>query len=237
MQSKVTIGIQARSTSKRLPNKVMERLGSKSILKHVLDACFGASNYINNMSTKGITCDVALCIPVGDEIKTRSWGSVKIVEGPEDNVLERYHILLNECMPDYVVRITADCPLIPSFVISKIITIAVMNRYDYVSNVDEQCRTSIDGFDCEVMSSRILRYAYENAKSPKDLEHVTTYIRSYFPTWGRKAVVINFMDQSHMKLSVDTTEDLERVRGEVEKIETALSRAHSQFGRENVYRF
>jgi spore coat polysaccharide biosynthesis protein SpsF (cytidylyltransferase family) len=230
------IGIQARSTSKRLPAKVFEPLGKKSVLRHVIDACYGSSLYINNYGTKKIWVDVALCVPDGDPMKGRFSDQMPLVEGPEHDVLARYLKLLSEFKADYVVRITGDCPLIPSFVISKCITVAVMNQYDYLSNVDERVRTTMDGWDCEVISKRLLEYVGDTATDTYDREHVTTFIRSHPPDWIKQGMIINFLDLSHLKLSVDTEEDLERVRAEHGKIEGALERAEQIFGKRNVHR-
>lgn len=235
--SRVTIGIQARSSSKRFPRKVFAMLGDKSVLQHVIDACNGSADYLNrNASKNRAISNVAICHPTGDEI-ANSFPAVVKIEGPEHDVLSRYMRLINHFGSDYVVRVTADCPLIPSFVITKLITCALMNQYDYVSNVEEHCRTAADGMDCEVISARLMRYLDEHAKEPADREHVTTFARSHPPDWIRRGVIINFLDLSNYKLSLDTPEDHARISHEYEKIQNALTIAESIYGRKNVHRF
>lgn len=234
----ITIGIQARSTSSRFPKKVFERIGSKTMLNHVIDACFGSSIYLNRWADRnGFYVNVALCIPHDDEIKKSYSGDAAIVEGPEHDVLARYMALAQRYNSDYVVRVTADCPLIPAFLITKHINVAIAGEYDYVSNVDEKCRTAADGFDCEVISKKLLKYAHENASDPKDREHVTTYMRKSPPTWAKRGMIINFMDLSAYKLSVDTPEDLERVRAEYQKIDSAIKTAGEIYDSKNIHRF
>lgn len=236
--NKVVIGIQARSTSKRFPNKVFERIGGKEMLRHVLDAANNSIYYINkNSHITSLNASVAVVCPVGDPIKKRYKPFVAVVEGPEDDVLTRYMKLLQTYNADFIVRITADCPLIPKFLISKMIKTAVINRYDYFSNVDERFRSTLDGYDIEVISSAALKWADKNATDPRDREHVTTIIRTdKFTSSGfTQGFVTNYLNQSQVKLSVDTPEDLERVRAEYDRIYRSTEKAREYFGRMNVH--
>jgi spore coat polysaccharide biosynthesis protein SpsF (cytidylyltransferase family) len=51
------------------------------------------------------------------------------------------------------------------------------------------------------------------------------------------AAVIGFFDESEVKLSVDTAEDLEAVRHNFERVKSKLREAEKAYGRENVHRF
>jgi spore coat polysaccharide biosynthesis protein SpsF len=235
--TQVVIGIQARSTSRRFPRKIFEEIDGKPMLKHVIGTCERAATYMNTHSHKTRTIiKVALLVPYEDEICQVFRKKIHIIEGPEDNVLARYKILSDEYEPDYVARVTADCPLIPSYVIMKHIKLAIVNRYDYVSNVDEQARTAADGMDCEVMSRRMLEYLDQSAKEPSEREHVTLRARTHPPDWAKIGHVVGFLNLSELKLSVDTYEDLERVRKEYARVREAVEKAERLHGRENVHR-
>lgn len=238
--TRVMIAIQARTNSTRLPGKVMKDLHGKRILDHVLDACLNASRYQNKfMDLKRVIVDVALVVPENDPIIS-AYENVLVYEGSEKDVLSRYYQIIDQAdrpAPDYIVRITSDCPLIPPFVITKLITTALTNRYDYVSNTDERCRTAPDGWDCEVISKRLLKYAHENATDPYDREHVTPFMRSFNAPWVKRGTVINFIDLSRLKLSIDTEYDLERVRSEIKDVTKAYNEAQALYGRKNVHRF
>lgn len=222
----VLIGIQARSTSSRFPRKSFAMLGDKPLLQHVIDACQKSAVYENKFSIKkGTLVKVCVLVPYGDEI-SKSFRA-NIIEGPEDDVLTRYVMAAEKTNADYIVRITADCPLIPPFLISKHITAAVMNKHDYLSNVDERIRTNFDGLDCEVISKEALAWLNENATDPKDREHVTTKFRREPPKWANVGHVVGYADFSDVKLSVDTPEDLERVRKHYDKIQNAIDSAGS----------
>jgi spore coat polysaccharide biosynthesis protein SpsF len=138
--------------------------------------------------------------------------NLDIVEGSEDDVLSRYNKAMNELNPDLMVRITSDCPLIPPSTISDHIINTDKYRYDYASNVDPRFRHAPDGWDCEVMTSRMMKWLGDNAKDPSDKEHVTTLARRRPPKWARIGAVMCDEDFSSLKFSVDTQEDLEHIR-------------------------
>ena len=137
---------------------------------------------------------------------------------------------------DFVVRVTGDCPLIPAFLITKHIKIAGINRYDYTSNVCDEFRTAPDGLDCEVLSKKLLNHLSVNATNKEDKEHVTSLIRRGLPPWASVGHVVSYFDLSDMKLSVDTEEDLERVRHYYGKVRNALKTAENLHGKSNIHR-
>lgn len=234
----VLIGIQARSTSKRFPGKCFELIGDKRLLDHVIDACKSASGYINRHTAKNATIvRVSLLIPFGDPIEGEFKSRCHIIHGPEDDVLARYKLAADSCDADYIVRITGDCPLIPPWIISKSIRNAIINKYDYVSNSDENCRTSIDGVDCEVMSKKFLDYMNENAKDPTDREHVTAMGRRTPPVWAKTGTSLDPFDFSDIKYSVDTREDLDVVRDQYRRMKNRIAIAERRYGKSSVHRF
>ena len=205
---KVLIGIQARSTSSRLPDKARKLVCGIPMLDRVIKNAKRSQGYINSKMKYNTFVELALLIPVGDSLADEYRGQCTIVEGPEDDVLTRYHMAMTTFQPEYIVRITADCPLLPPEVISGHITRAVNHQIDYVSNVDPETRTYPDGFDCECISNRLMNWVNTNAQSAYDREHVTTLIRSNPPPWAAIRDVHARIDCSHMKLSIDTKDEL-----------------------------
>lgn len=207
----ILIGIQARSNNSRLPGKCRELIAGLPMLDRVIIACKQSATFVTNGPGR-FNVSVCLLVPEGDSLARDYKDRVLVIEGSEDDVLSRYYLAQNRHNPDYMVRVTSDCPMIPPPIISKHIVSAAKFQYDYVSNVDPEVRTSPDGYDVEVISKRLLDWVNENAKSPYDREHVTTYIRTHKPSWAKNAHIIGRTDQSHLKLSVDTQEDLSFVR-------------------------
>ena len=220
------IAIQARSTSERLPNKINEKIGEKTILQHVLSSAKSAQKYLNSQTDK-IEARVALLIPEGDQpardnIQDKG---VDLIEGSEHDVLSRYFKALKAFPSDYVIRITGDCPLLPDYIISKFALLARKQNYDYLSNCFEDSRTAFDGMDCEVISARVLYWLEAQVSEALDREHVTTYFRRSPPEWAKIGAIVGFWNNSDLKLSVDTEEDLERVRlhyGYVRQVEQQI---------------
>lgn len=234
----VLIGIQARSTSERLPKKAFEYIGSKRMLDHVIDACVRAQKYSNKYADKkNYTVRVAVLCPYRDPIAESFKTQCSIIEGPEFDVLERYKIAMDLTEADYVCRITGDCPLIPPYIISKHISIAVLGEYDYLSNVDESCRLSLDGIDCEVMSRAMLSWLDRDSKKPEEREHVTLRARTHPPQWAKRGFTASFFNQKGIKLSVDTEADLEKVREEYLQVGEALREAHRRYNYDCIHRF
>lgn len=208
----VAIGIQARLNSSRFPNKILEVIGTKRMIDHVVDLCKSSQSHINRQTWRhSINVDLAILAPESEYEQFSGLTTVPTFYGPEDDVLTRYDRLL-DLTPKYIVRVTSDCPMLPSELLTKHIMIAVKHRLDYISNVDTRFRTAPDGYDVEVISKDLFDYVLQNAISADDREHVTTFIRHSPPNWARIAHVVHNMDESEYKYSVDTPKDLEIVK-------------------------
>lgn len=236
--TRVCIGIQARTNSSRFPGKIHEYIGEKTMLEHVVDRCSSAAHYINRHSRnfKEMVL-VSILVPYGDIAGKSCKGKAVIIEGPEEDVLTRYVNMAETLKADYIVRVTSDCPLIPTPLIQRHIKVGVVNGYDYCSNVDEKFRTSIDGFDVEFFSKRALQWLNENAKEKQEREHVTLKLRREPPDWASVGTIMNYMDDSHIKYSVDTQDDLEKVRAKYASQQRKYSQAIDDLGKSHVHLF
>jgi len=230
----VLIGIQARSTSTRFPRKHHEMIGRKRLLDHVIDACLSARDYVNR-SREHRVAEVAILTPEHDAIARDFEDRAPVITGSELDVLGRYKKALDLTQASHVVRITGDCPLIPPFVISKMITLGTRG-YDYLSNVDERCRTSADGIDCEFVSKALLDHMDMVAKTKECREHVTLLARKDPPRWARLGYVMSHFDYSAEKMSVDTPDDLERVREIYSRVSEKFNRALQIYPRHCIHR-
>lgn len=217
---KILIAVQARSGSKRLPGKALELIDDKVMVDHVLWSCKSAAKYLQTID-KNYQALVALLIPTGDPIKNELPDNV-IVEGPELDVLARYQVAVDKYRPDYIVRITGDCPIIPSPIISRHVICAIKDDLDYCSNSYDDLRTYIDGYDCEVISGDLFEWQRQQAAvgalTASNKEHVTTFIKANPPNWAKMGVILGHVDLSQFKLSVDVLEELNRVRENVRSL-------------------
>jgi len=195
---KVLAFIQARTGSKRFPNKIYADINGQTMISHVISRV-KQSKLVNDVI---VVSPTPLHLPEG----TKSF----VYSGPEDDVLGRYIAALNEYPCDYVVRITADCPLIDPNLIDRIVYETF--GYDYGSNV--LVLTFPDGVDTEVISAKTLRRLNDEVKEAHLREHVTLSLREnpFIQSELKLVSVESTKDYSYIKISVDHEEDLERVR-------------------------
>ena len=209
----VTI-IQARMTSSRLPEKVLADICGKPSLQIMLERI--------SMSTSVGKVVVATTINTSDDpiVKLCNKIGYKTFRGDEFDVLGRILQAAESENAEVVVRLTADCPMIDPGVIDEVVTTFSINNHDYLSNTIE--RTYPDGLDVEVMSINALREAHKKAVAPFLREHVTPYISGKRPDLGAGDFRIDQIrfaaDFSHIRWTLDTKEDLQRIRSLVSKL-------------------
>ena len=206
---KVTVIIQARMASTRLPGKVMKEVLGKPLLSYLIErirCCKGVKDIILATTLN----------PEDDSIATlgRNEG-VKVFKGSENNVLERFHEAATMFGAMHIMRITADCPFIDPDFLYMLIKYYFAENPDYTNNCT--CPTLPDGLDAEIFNFETLDYAYKHALLPSELEHVTPYIQSH-PEFFKILNWTHHDDLSHLRWTVDKPEDLEFVRQVIESI-------------------
>lgn len=180
--------IQARTTSTRLPNKVNLDIGGATSLARVVRAA---------KQIKGI-----------DGVEVLWAHNYPAID--ENDVLSRYMLgWIAVGKPDAVMRLTADCPLLDPRVCDLVVD-KFWTQYPgvtYVSNV-YPIRTFPDGLDCEIFTGELLERAWAVAHDPYDREHVTTWMQRN----ASGASVTLPVDWSHIRLTLDTQDDLDFLR-------------------------
>ncbi len=167
---KVIVVTQARSGSTRLPNKILKEIGGKTLLQIHIDRIKQAK-----------TIDaiyIATTTNVNDDKieKLAKKLNVKYYRGSEDDVLDRFYQTVKNDKPNYVVRLTSDCPLIDPILIDEVVTQAKERELDYYANILEELYP--DGQDIEVFTFSALEKAWNEAKLNSEREHVTPFIRN-----------------------------------------------------------
>ena len=147
---------------------------------------------------------------------------IKFFQGKVNDVLSRYYNIAKISKPDFIVRITADCPFIDSKVIDKAVKLIKIKKCDYLSNTLE--RTYPDGLDVEVFSIKHLNKTYREAKHPFLKEHVTPYMHGIVPK-GIKSGIFKLekfssnINYRKYRLTLDRKEDLDLIRKIYSKLE------------------
>lgn len=199
--------IQARVRSSRLLGKVLIDIAGRPMLAHVVERAQKISGVHEVLVATSY-------YPDDDPVEALATSlGMACVRGSERDVLARYHLAAEIAGADVIVRLTGDCPCLAPDLSSAVVHFYLDNlqvidgRFDYASNVPE-----LDGTDTEIFSREILERAYREARNPADREHVTSWMRRV-KSVRRGHVAIDGPDWiKQTKLSVDTEEDLARVR-------------------------
>lgn len=195
---KIAAIIQARMGSRRLPNKVLLKLGGITVIEHVVRRVLHAKTIK----------DVIVATTVKKEdlaiVRLLSSKGVSVYSGSENDVLDRYYHAARLFNVEHVVRITADCPLIDPKVIDKVVQKYLKTKADYCSNTLDE--TFPDGQDVEVFSYKVLARAWKNARLISEREHVTSYIKKH-PKMSKLVSFINAENIGGKRWTLDEKED------------------------------
>lgn len=197
---KITIITQARTGSTRLPNKVLKKINNETLLEIHLKRI--------SQSQKATNVIVATTIKKEDDLIENEAKRLQLnfSRGSEDDVLDRFYQAVKDEKPNYVVRVTSDCPLLDPELLDKIIDFAIQNKSDYCSNCTED--TFPDGQDIEVFTFLALETAWKNAKLMSEREHVTPYIRNN-QQFKKVEYPSPFPQYKNVRLTVDEPNDFE----------------------------
>ena len=205
--------------STRLPGKIMKKVLDKPLLEYQLERLLRvkqADQVIIATTDHGEEQPIVdLCQRMG----------VPYFRGSEEDVLARYYGAATQYHADVVVRITSDCPLIDPAVVDEVIGFYLAHKedYDYVSNTFPEL-TYPRGMDTEIMSYKVLKEAYEQAKDQAEREHVTIFIKRRPERYRIKNLPYD-EDYSHYRWTVDTPEDIALIK----KMLTALYPVNPHF--------
>ena len=208
MEVKTILITQARSGSTRLPGKILKKINDESLLEiHLkrLNKCNNVSNIIVATTDKPedkVIYDYAI-----------DWG-FNSFRGSESDVLDRFYQAVRKEKPDWIVRVTSDCPLIDPILVDKLINFAHDNNTDYCSNT--LVENYPDGQDIEVFKFSALEAAWKNANLSSDREHVTPYIRNNSDFKGASLfTALNYpcvSNYSKIRMTVDETKDFNLIK-------------------------
>ena len=205
---------QARYGSTRLPAKILKEVNGMTLLEIHLRRIL-QSRLVSKLKVATTDEDGAkYIVDVANKLGVDSY------RGSVNDVLDRFYQTAISEKPDYVVRVTSDCPLIDPSIIDLVVKTCIDSDYDYVSNVLEP--TYPDGMDVEVFKFQSLEKAWREATLKSDREHVTPYI------WRNSSVkggvlfksynVSSSVDNSKLRITVDTPDDFEVVKSLVENL-------------------
>ena len=231
MTKNVIAIIQGRMSSSRLPGKILADIAGQPMLQRVF---MRTSRAVSVSQTLFATTTDPSDDPVAEYC---DFSGIPFTRGNLYDVLDRYYLAAKGAKADYVVRITADCPLIDPKLINDVVEKLLEtgdSRFDFVCNrlPPPYPRTYPIGLDIEACTFKALEQAWKKAKEPQHREHVMPYFyegvqlitdNRHRPLVGSLqtgtsprgyniALLQHTTDFGDYRWTVDTPEDLEFMR-------------------------
>lgn len=195
--------IQARMASTRLPGKILEKIGERTILGWAVERLRSAE-LVDRVV-------VATSVSAADDAveEFAAAGRIPLFRGREEDVLERFHGALREYPAETIVRATADNPLLDSAFLDDMIRNHMEAWADYTGAAGPVPL----GSAAEVLSASALEKAWREDQNAASREHVTPYIYSNPALFHlNKTMPPFYLAGRSWRLTVDTAEDLEFLR-------------------------
>ena len=195
--------IQARMGSKRLPGKVLMKIGKDNILNKII---------LSVKKVIGIS-DIIIATTLNREdnkiINYCKKNKINYFRGSTSNVASRFYKILTLKDSKYFIRLNADSPFLDYRIIKKLISKIKDNNFDIITNVLK--KSFPKGQSVEILKKEIYIKHYKKINNKYDKEHVT----SYFYKNKKKFKIYNYFNRqnfSNINLSIDTIKDLKKIR-------------------------
>lgn len=189
--------VQARCGSSRLPGKILMDLAGKPVLQRVLERAARSRHLSEVMAVTSVErADI-------ETVRLVSSLGYRVIAGSEEDVLDRYYQCAKHFKPEYVVRITGDCPLYDAALLDMAID-GMDADADYMAAITE---TLADGLDIEIFRYAALEEAWHEAKLKSEREHVTLYIRNHPERFKLQDFICPLGDLNAERWSLDEEAD------------------------------
>jgi len=190
--------IQARMGSSRLPGKVLMPLGEYCELDYVVTRC---------RLIEGIDeVIVATSTLLGDD-PIAEWCRINntvCFRGSEDDVLSRYYDCAVKYAPEYIIRVTADCPFIDYVLAGQVVSAMYHSPADLVTLNGMLPR----GLSVEMFAFQALERIHRIGKEHRHREHVTYYAYEYPDQFRSVSVEVpDELRHPELRITLDTPED------------------------------
>ena len=210
--------IQARTGSKRFPNKMFAKINGKHLIEWVIKRLKRAKKIEKIvLATTSKKKDKEL-------VKISKKNKIAYYCGDEKNVLKRFYFAAKKAKSKRIIRICADNPFIDPAQIDSLIK-NFKNNHDYSFNHRSYKKINFaDGFGAEIFTVKILEKIYKIAKKVDHKEHVTKIIwesNSRFKILNQKNnPKLSF---PYLKYDVNTKSDLKNLNLLVKKNKIKIS--------------
>lgn len=200
---KTIVIIQARMGSTRLPGKILMPMGSTDNLTYVTERC----KKIQGVSDVIVATSV---LPQDDAVE--KWcqnHQIACYRGSEEDVLARFIEAAKPYAPNYVIRVTADCPFVDYEMASDMVALMQRERVDIIDLAGNLPR----GLAVEVISYEALQLIDEKGQENRHREHVTYYAYEFKEQFTRASYIANELrNEPNLRITLDTNEDYELLK-------------------------
>ncbi len=211
---KVLAITQARVGSSRLPAKVLKKIQGNTLLDIHLMRLKQAKRIDQIVVATTLEDDSEKICGIAESQGVLSF------QGSMNDVLDRFYQAAKIYQPEWVLRVTSDCPLLDPVLIDEIIKLAIDGNYDYCSNTLIQ--DFPDGQDIEICKIGVLEKAWKSASLASDREHVTPFIQANSDLRG--GLLFSACDYkapenyNHVRMTVDEQLDFEMMKWLIEDL-------------------
>ena len=211
---KVLLITQARIGSTRLPGKVLLPIGEGTLL----------SVHLKRVQKCSTITDIVVATTFEDGVDNLisicRQNEVDYFQGSLEDVLDRFYQASKGYRPDWIVRVTSDCPLLDSRVVDQVVLKAIKSDVDYCANIITE--DFPDGQDVEVFKFSVLERAWKEASLKSEREHVTPYIRNNSDLKGGKLFkaydVKCHSNFNSIRMTVDERADLKVIQRIIDEL-------------------
>jgi len=189
-------------TSSRFPGKVLALLRGEPVLEHVLRA---AEAVVHREAVIVATSDDRTDDAIEAFVRQRG---TAIVRGDLDNVLSRFQTAAKAHPSDWVLRITADSPMLNPDVLRALIR-AADTSWDLITTTWP--RTFPIGWNAELIRHDVLVSIDASAANAHEREHVTAYFYNRPTKYRIKNIECEDPAFAALNLAVDEPGDLVRL--------------------------
>lgn len=195
------ITIEARTSSKRLPGKVLKKLNGKPIVQIIYEKC--------KKSMLFDECVVATTKSKSDDnlVNFLRENEIPFYRGEEENVWKRLVMCCENYRAINLIKLTGDNPFIDIKIIEE--AFEYFQRNQPIDILTASIKRSLPiGLDFEILKVNCLINQYSDSRSNYDKEHATTFLKEkckrhdYFP---KKSIPPDFI--KNVELTIDTKSD------------------------------
>ena len=211
---KIGIITQARTTSYRLPLKILLKANEETLLE----------THLKRLKLTKYPVFVATTLNAADDIivKICHEHNFQFYRGSESDVLARFYECATLYQLDIIVRATSDCPLIDTDSITNgvkayIAAVGQFNKHDLLYMSNTIVRTFPKGMDFEIFSYKMLEMAHQNATTKSEREHVTPYFYEGKEKEIKLIDILNQKNTSNLRITLDYLEDYSLIKTLIEK--------------------